>query len=912
MSRELRVPTLSKQAAKEFALKWRSAENEIRDYQSFWEDFFRHLCGVDDTKVAGIEFQFPVKSATSGNQNWIDVYWKNVAIIEHKSKGEDLDKAELQARGYLRSLAPGYRPRTLIISDFANFRIIDVKLNRTHEFKLDDLPENIHRFEHIISGSKPHALEEEITVDQEAAKLMANLYLELESNGYEGHETSVFLVRMLFLFFGDDTKMWEHNTVKQLLLNTKEDGSDVGKTISKLFTALNTSIKDRKTSVELSKFPYVNGGIFAEDIQEIDFNKKMRVALINAANYDWSTINPTIFGALFQLIKSKEERAALGEHYTSEENINKIIYPLFLESLQERLTDSWDSKKLLKELRRDLGKIRLLDPACGCGNFLVVAYRHLRQLELELLVRLQELEGKESDIGLDGSFGLQVGLQQLYGIEILDWPSQVARVALFLTDHQENLKLEKVTGSAYAKFPLLKSATILNKNALEIEWDTLFDFNLDTYVLGNPPFVGSLMLNLEQKLNQKVIWNNHPKSGIVDFVTNWFLLAAKYISKHGCQSAFVATSSIAQGEQPFILWSELNKFDVHISFAHSRFLWSNESSGMAAVACVIIGLSKKNESLKSLWSYPSPKSEAVLELVANINSYLISGPEMLVSSRSEPLSSELKTMYFGSMPRDNGHLSKISESEAKEIRSDNVASKYLRECVGADELLNGGQRYALWLEEASPAEISSSKILKARVAAVRKMRHESKAASTRKAADIAHLFVQRAQPKSSYIAVPGVSSENRMIIPMAYMPESTIATNALLTVADERLSTFAILQSKPFTIWASTVSGRLEGRIRISAEITYHNFPLPKISSTNRESLDMVGREILDARSAHLDSTLSELYSPGSTPLELLKLHDKCDKLVLAIFGLKSSASNQQILASLFEHYKELTTPTIL
>jgi hypothetical protein len=741
---------------------------------------------------------------------------------------------------------------------------------------------------------------------------MANLYLELESNGYEGHETSVFLVRMLFLFFGDDTRMWEHNIVKQLLLNTKEDGSDVGRTISELFSALNTPINNRKTGSELSKYPYVNGGIFSEDIQEINFNKKMRVALINAANYDWATINPTIFGALFQLIKSKEERAALGEHYTSEENINKIVYPLFLDTLQERLTDAWESKKLLKELRKDLGKIRLLDPACGCGNFLVVAYRHLRQLELELLVRLQELEGKESDIGLDGSFGLQVSLQQLYGIEILDWPSQVARVALFLTDHQENLKLEKVTGSAYAKFPLLKSATILNKNALEIEWDTLFDFNSDTYVLGNPPFVGSLMLNPEQKLNQKVIWNNHPKSGIVDFVTNWFLLAAKYISKHGCQSAFVATSSIAQGEQPSILWSELNKFNVHISFAHSRFLWSNESSGMAAVACVIIGLSDKKESNKSLWSYPSPKSEAVLELVANINSYLISGPEMLVSSRSEPLSPELKTMYFGSMPRDNGHLSKISESEAKEIRLDNVAGKYLRECVGADELLNGGQRYALWLEEASPAEISSSKILKARVAAVRKMRQESKAASTRKAADIAHLFVQRAQPKSSYIAVPGVSSENRMIIPMAYMPESTIATNALLTVADERLSTFAILQSKPFMIWASTVSGRLEGRIRLSAEITYHNFPLPKISSTERESLDMVGKEILDARGAHLDSTLSELYSPGSTPLELLRLHDKCDKLVLAIFGLKGSASNQQILASLFEHYKELTTPTIL
>jgi hypothetical protein len=436
MSPELKTPTLSKQAAKDFASKWRSAENEIRDYQSFWEDFFRYLCGVDDTKVAGIEFQFPVKSATSGNQNWIDVYWKNVAIIEHKSKGEDLDKAELQARGYLRSLAPGYRPRTLIISDFANFRIIDVKLNRIHEFKLEDLPENIHRFEHIISGSKPHALEEEITVDQEAAKLMANLYLELESNGYEGHESSVFLVRILFLFFGDDTKMWDHNIVKKLLLDTKEDGSDVGETISILFETLNTPNEDRKKSSNFLAFPYVNGGIFAEKIKEIEFNKKMRVALINAANYDWSTINPTIFGALFQSIKSKEERAALGEHYTSEQNINKIIYPLFLDSLQQRLSDSWDNKKSLKDLRKDLGKIKVFDPACGCGNFLVVAYRHLRQLELELTARLQELDGKAEDLGLDGTFGLAIGLHQFFGIEILEWPSQVARVALFLTDHK--------------------------------------------------------------------------------------------------------------------------------------------------------------------------------------------------------------------------------------------------------------------------------------------------------------------------------------------------------------------------------------------------------------------------------------------------------------------------------------------
>jgi len=913
MSPELKTPTLSKQAAKEFALKWKSAENEIRDYQSFWDDFFRYLCGVEDTKIAGIEFQYPVKSASSGNQNWIDVYWKNVAIIEHKSKGEDLDKAELQARGYLRSLPPGYRPRTIIISDFATFRLIDVTLNRTHEFSLDTLPENIHRFDRIIAGSKPFDTDEEIQVDQEAAQLMANLYLELEANGYEGHETSVFLIRLLFLLFGDDTKMWEHNIVKKLLLSTKEDGTDTGKTIDALFRTLNTPSGERSKNSPYIQFPYVNGGIFQETIAPIQFNKRMRLALINAANYDWSTINPTIFGALFQLIKSKEERAALGEHYTSEENINKIVYPLFLTDLQERLADSWDSKKELKQLRKDLARIKLLDPACGCGNFLVVAYRHLRQLELELIVRLQELEGKQDDIGLDGTLGLATGLHQLYGIEVLEWPSQVAKIALFLTDHQENLRLERVTGTSQVRFPLSTSATIINQNALTADWEALFRFDSHTFILGNPPFVGSLMLNDEQKSNQKSVWENHSKSGIVDFVTNWFIIAAKYVSKYDCGAAFVATSSITQGEQPHILWSQLSKFGISIDFAHSRFLWSNESAGMAAVACVIIGFKKRGSSLRNeIWSYSDPKGAPESKVAKQINSYLIDGPEISISSRSEPLSPELITMYFGSMPRDNGHLSKIDEVEAQEILQDEIASQYLRECVGADELLNGGKRFALWLEDAKPNEIAQSKVLKTRVAAVRKMRMESKAASTRKAADISHLFVQRAQPKNDFIAVPRVSSENRLVIPMAYLPVSTIATDALLTISDGRLSTFAILQSKPFTVWAAAISGRLEGRIRISAEITYHNFPLPRISKELRKALDDSGKTILSIRSNYKDATLSELYNPGSTPSDLVKIHTENDKLVLAAFGLKSNVEDSIILSRLFELYVEMIDEGIL
>ena len=908
MSPELKTPTLSKQAAKDFANKWRSAENEIRDYQSFWEDFFRHLCGVDDTKVAGIEFQFPVKSATSGNQNWIDVYWKNVAIIEHKSKGEDLDKAELQARGYLRSLAPGYRPRTLIISDFANFRIIDVKLNRTHEFKLDDLPENIHRFEHIISGSKPHSLEEEITVDQEAAKLMANLYLELESNGYEGHETSVFLVRILFLFFGDDTKMWEHNIVKKLLLETNEDGSDVGETISTLFETLNTPNNDREKNTNFSAFPYVNGGIFAEKIKEIKFNKKMRVALINAANYDWSTINPTIFGALFQSIKSKEERAALGEHYTSEENINKIIYPLFLDSLQQRLSDSWDNKKSLKDLRKDLGKIKVFDPACGCGNFLVVAYRHLRQLELELTARLQELDGKAEDLGLDGTFGLAIGLHQFFGIEILEWPSQVARVALFLTDHQENIKLEKITGAAPNRFPIRDSAKIINDNALIVDWEREVGINEHTYILGNPPFIGARLQSETQKTETLEIFKNIEKAGNLDYVSNWFLKAARAIQGRNSKAAFVATNSISQGEQPPIMWPAIYDCGVHINFAHRTFSWSNESAGQAIVHVVIIGLSAETSSgVYPIWTYETVKSEPTEMTAKNINPYLVDGPNVLVSSRRTPLNPDTQPLLYGSQPNDGGAISDISPEEAAVIRkTDNIAAKYLKRIVGARELIHDEERWCLWLSEVSPSEIRQSKELSRRVALVKKTRESSERKATQELAATPHLFGFISHPKGRYLAVPLHSSEERKYVPIAYFDDNTICTNAVSIVPNASLETFSLMCSSAFNIWNKAVSGRIKNDTRISGGITYNNFPFPNLNKGQRDILEKAATEVLNTREQFEKVSLADLYSEISMPKPLQVAHNKLDQAVLKILDINANASEPEILAALLMKYTEL------
>ena len=902
---------LSRQKAQAFADRWKDATNERQDAQSFWREFFTDLCEVKDLREAGIEFEKTVINSLKGSTNWIDVFWKDTVLIEHKSSGKNLDEAENQARGYLVSLPPKFRPPMIVISDFKRIRVIDVLLNKTAEFNLADLPNNLNHIEIAFGLAKKQEIHTEVEVDAKAASLMAALYQEFEKAGYQGHEVSVFMVRILFLLFGEDTRMFQDRFFTKVVESTSIDGGDLGGTLQQLFQVLDTEKSKRPTTLDygIADSPYVNGGLFAESLPIFNFTHSMREALVKTTTYDWSGISPAIFGSMFQMIKSKEERRALGEHYTSERNIHRVIDPLILDELNTELEGAWDSKTKLNSLRKKLANFNFLDPACGCGNFLVVTYKAFRQLELEIIKRLLALEGKEQDLGLDGTWGLSVKLSQFHGIEIEEWSSQIATVAMFLADHQENIELEKIVGSIGDRFPLSSTAQIRHANALDTDWENVCPMNENTVIMGNPPFLGSLLLSAAQKEDQKRIWSGHKKSGIVDFVTNWYLIAAKYIQENNSRAAFVSTSSIAQGEQPAILWGELKKSNIEISFAHSNFAWNNDASGMAAVSCVIIGLAKSGSSAKKkIWIYSDPKGEGDLVETKHINSFLVPGADITISSRSKPLNSMMKTMYYGSMPRDNGHLSKISGETANEIRSiDPVAAKYLYPCVGADEVLNGGDRYALWLEDASPKELNGSAILKERIAAVRKMRSESNAASTQKAAETAHLWVQRAQPKSDYIAVPGHSSENRSIIPFAYYPSTTIATNALLTIEDPRLSTFALLQSSVFSVWTATVSGRLESRIRISAEITYHNFPIPNLSEKDLEELKQAGKEILDARAKYPDSTLSDMYQPGMMPLPLLEAHKKNDKINFRIFGIKPNATKAEILSRLFELHGQLT-----
>jgi hypothetical protein len=908
---------LSRAAAAKFSSKWAGTVDEQQNSQAFWQDFFREVIGIKDLQEAGIEFEKKVVSSKKGTTTRIDVYWRDTLLVEQKSAGKDLDAAEMQAREYVVSLPPAQRPPVIVVCDFARFRIVDILLNKTNEFLLEVLADNLHHIEAIAKRDAASATDVQVEADQKAAKLMANLYLQLEKYGYSGHEASVFMVRVLFCLFADDTRMWSGRLFQKLVEDTNPEGSDLGPRIANLFALLDTPKPDRKGPQDplMVDFPYVNGGIFSERIEVINFNGPMRGAMIDCCNYDWSKINPTIFGALFQDIKSKDERRALGEHYTTEANIEKAIRPLFLDELNEKLEKAWDHDSKLKELQRELGSYKIFDPACGCGNFLITSYKRLRQLELDILVRLKQLQGTVGQTSLlDVKQDLFVNLEQLYGIEYVEWSSQIAKVAVYLADHQENLKLESVIGVASNRFPLTHSSTIFHGNALRIEWSEVCPASEKTIVVSNPPFLGSNWQSPDQREDQKLVWMGLKGSASLDFVSNWYILAARYAQNRAVRCAFVSTNSITQGEQPSILWGAMSSLGSKIDFAHRTFAWTSDASGRAAVHCVIIGFScSPNPRPKKLWSYETPVSPPEMKLAKTINAYLADAPDLLISSRAKPISTCAQPMRYGNMPNEFGYLANIYEEDLIELRkNEDPALDYIRRVIGAAEMLQDKVRYCLWLVDASPTVMKSSQFIRDRIEMVRKLRSESKRPATVKLAATPYLFQEVREQGGDYLAVPIVSSENREYVPMRIYSKEVIPTNALLTVPDATLQTFALLQSKVFSIWLRTVAGRLESRYRISAEIVYNNFPFPELDDPKKQALEKSASEIIAAREDFPDSSLSDLYTSLAMPKKLRIAHDNNDRAVLAIFGLKASSSDGEILSEVFRRYADLTGEGVL
>ena len=901
-------------AAQLLAEKYAKVTSEKQFAQSFWRDLFGELCAIHDLIATGIEFEYPVRSHESGTIKFVDVLWPGVVLIEHKSAGENLDKAEQQARDYLISLEPAKRPPVIILSDFTKFRIIEVLAGKSVEFGLDELPQNLQRFEAIVGDAGVSAARVEVEADTKAAQLMSELFIAFEKSGYAGHDVSVFLVRVLFLLFGDDTAMWrrtERGLFSDIIHNSPDDGSGLGAILQELFQTLNTPRDNRPTTLaeSMSGFPYINGGIFAETLPSFSFNKSMRSALIQATLYDWSTISPAIFGSLFQSVRDADTRRLMGEHYTSETNILRCINDLFLNDFHKRMHESWDSPQLLKSLRVELGQYNWLDPACGSGNFLVVAYKRMRDIELRIIARLQELENRKTQLELDGSFGLQVHLGQFHGIEIDEWSASIARVAMFLADHQANLALEQITGAAPNRFPLTESASIATANALQLQWSDVCPMNEKTFIFGNPPFNGARWQSDEQKSDTSRIWKGVRGAGEMDFVSNWFLLAGRIAATSRCQIGFVSTNSIAQGEQASILWSQLLPLKLQIDFAHRSFTWTNGAPGQAAVTVVIIGYSLGAKARKkTLWKYETTRSEPMPAQVENINPFLLAAQDVVILSRSKPLVSGIPALENGNMPNDGGFLSNLSDDDVAALKkSDPIAAKYLRRLVGARELIHDEMRHCLWLQDADPSDIKKSPELSKRVGAVRDLRLASRREATRKLADRPNEFGEIRQPKKPVVVVPRITSELRDYVPIAVVDNTTILNDKVSFVDDDSFLMFAWLSSKVFNVWNKAVSGRTRNDTLISNTITYNNFPFIGLTDEATDKMKQLARNVLDARAQYPNSTLADLYDSTSMPNTLRAAHSKLDSESLAAYGLANTTSDSEILECLFNRYQELT-----
>lgn len=910
----------SPSVATDFAIKWKTYTEEEQWERTFWHEFFRDICGISDYSIEGIEPQKKVLNPLTGNLERIDLYWRGVAIVEHKSADKSLQDAEAQARRYWRNLPPSLRPPYLILCNFRFMRIVEVKSEKIVEFPLSELGNHVHHFESLSKHHLLHSNRDEIAVDQQAAKLMADIFVNLEDSGYDEHATSIFLVRMLFLLFGDDTRMWKQNAFKTILTSSLFSNEQFPTVLEELFGFLDT--EDTKRSDEqLEKFqglPYINGGLFKEKIKSPKINQRLRKSIENAANYDWGSINPTIFGALFQLIRSRDDRSQLGEHYTTEENIQKVIGPLFLDEIRKAQESVWDDPKGLRRLLERLHKMKFFDPACGCGNFLLVTYKRLRQIELEIQIRIGDLEKKSVALMLDGSTQQKISIRNFYGIEISEWPAQVARIALLLAEHQENLKFESVTGLAPTMLPIKDSASIVVGNALRTSWQSFCPVDQDTYILGNPPFVAMSKKNGEQQEDSKLVFeelgigeDNSLRSGRLDYVACWF---AKFITEYGhsnARCAFVSTNSLLQGEQARSMGLLLNLAKMKIDFAHKTFLWSSDTRDAASVLVIVVGISNENRDTGThvIYDYAELDSQPNSFKAKEINAYLLDSTVKVIQKHSKPLVNVPK-LTEGNRPQDGGGLI-VEEDEYKAIiKNDQIAAKYIKKMVGSHDMLNGVNRYCLWLTEANPKDLKDSKVISERLKIVVKARLESPTDSARAKATTPHLFLSIRQPKQRWLCVPRVSSENRPVIPMEFFGPEVIPHDTALSLdgADDYL--FGILQSSLFTSWVRTVAGRLGVSIRVSPDLCYNSFPFPNSTEKQRQEIADIAVEILNKRTMYLDVPLGDLYKPGLIPIDIQKIHKTLDKVVDSLFGLTGRASEAQRLTVLFDRYGEMTSKT--
>lgn len=892
-----------------YSKEWEGEESERAEAQSFWNDFFA-VFGVHRRRVAVFEKQVELSRAKRKLKGGrIDAFWKGVLLIEHKSAGADLDRAFGQAADYFDGIPERDLPNYILVSDFQRFRLYDLEADAHWEFQLADLHKHIKRFG-FIAGYAPQEIKPQDPVNIRAAEEMGRLHDLLKASGYTGHDLEVLLVRLVFCLFADDTGIFPKQSFRDWLeARTAEDGSDLGPQLALLFQVLNTSAEKRQKNLDeqIAEFAYVNGRLFEEPLRVASFDSKMRATLLDCCTLNWGAVSPAIFGALFQSIMDEKARRNLGAHYTSEENILKLIKPLFLDGLWAEFHRIKGNKNRLFEFHKKLHNLTFLDPACGCGNFLVITYRELRLLELEILRAARKDEKSAMLLSLH-SF-LTINVDQFYGIEIEEFPSQIAQVALWLIDHQMNQLVSQEFGVYFARIPLTTSPHIVHGNALQIDWNNVIPAIALSYVISNPPFSGAMVMGESQRDDMALVFADLKGFGVLDYVSCWYWKAAKYIDDTDVKVGFVSTSSITQGEQIGLLWAPMvHRYRINIHFAHRTFRWSNEAKGVAAVHCVIIGFAQTVPSSRVIYQYDTVDGEPHPVAATNINAYLVNAPDVFLVNRSTPICA-VPPMRFGSMPRDGGHFLMTEDEKDELLRVEPHARKFVRPYIGSDEFINGYLRYCLWLLDAQPDELRRLPKVMERIDKVREFRLASKAAATRKFAATPTLFCQVAQPDSDYLLVPGVSSERRRYIPIGFMHSNVIANNLVFTVPNATLYHFGVVSSEMHMAWVQYTCGRLESRYRYSKDIVYNNFPWPDAPSEKQiKAVEQKAKDVLNIRAEYARASLADLYDPLTMPQKLAMAHKALDRAVDSAYGRKTFASDAERVAFLFQIYQRYTS----
>ena len=893
--------------AKRFSNTWKDAGYERGETQSFYNDLF-DVFGRRRRDVAVYE---RAVSRLNNNKGFIDLFWKGTLLVEQKSEGRNLDKALVQAEDYFLNLDVNDRPRYILVSDFQNFEFLDLEKNQLIKFKLKDLHKNIKLFD-FIAGRKQETYTDQDPVNIKAAQIIGKLFESIKSSGFNEKDLEIFLTRIVYCLFAEDTGIFQPNIFRSYLEEkTNIDGSDVGSKLTELFQILDTKIENRQSNLDedLQIFPYINGDLFSEDMTIPSLTSEMRKKIINCCSLDWSKVSPALFGSLFQTVLNINEQRDEGAHYTSEKNILKTIKPLFLDYLYaklQKLKDDRSTQKIsrLKAFHEEISKLNLLDPACGCGNFLIVAYRELRVLEIEVFKEIYPSNQLQLDVNILSS----VTVDQFYGIELNHFAVRIAKIAMWLVDHQMNQALSDLYGISYTRIPIHDSGKIIRENALTYDWKLLIDPNECNYILGNPPFVGPRFMTNEQKDNLLNLFNGVKGNGDLDFVSCWFLKASNFIDKSNTRVAFVSTNSITQGEQVGILWNELiNNKKIDIFFAHRTFKWTIDEkrvSGMhiANVLVVIIGFNKNDKvKLKKIFNYKTISDDPEEIIVEKINPYLVPFDNNFISKLTKQIDN-YPEMKFGNMPNDGKNLLIDNDEYQELLNNQNSAKllKFVKPFVGAREFISGKKKWCLWLKDVPPNEWSTSSEIVSRVEKVKSLRSNSRREATRKLANQPYLFGEIRQPSSDFILIPRVSSSRREYIPIGFFNKDIIAGDSCILIPNGNLELFAILNSSVHMTWVKYICGRLKDDYRYSIEIVYNNFPFAEIEEANQNKLSELSNLILEYR-INSGQTLEILYDPILMPIELRRLHEKINKLVYKIYELPSDTTDAEIMSKLFE-----------